>query len=174
MDALSDLAADPFSAIKEDPPSPRRRAGSSATDITTTWTDTANPARMENWLSELEAAKREDRNQESSCEIQPGIRLFTGGDQFLKESGAGLLYPETDPGTRSVISPQELKKLEDQILGAEDKLYALEYELFCDVRLQGGTEVVRIQKTAKAVAALDVFASLAHCGSPKSLCPDRR
>ena len=56
---------------------------------------------------------------------------------------------------------QELKELEDLILGAEDKLYALEYELFCNVRDTVGKEVVRIQKTAKAVAALDVFASLA-------------
>ena len=56
---------------------------------------------------------------------------------------------------------QELKELEDLILGAEDKLYALEYELFCDVRDTVGKEVMRIQKTAKAVAALDVFASLA-------------
>ena len=56
---------------------------------------------------------------------------------------------------------QELKELEDLILGAEDRLYALEYELFADVRDKVGQEVLRIQKTAKAVAALDVFASLA-------------
>ena len=53
------------------------------------------------------------------------------------------------------------KDLEDLILGAEDKLYALEFELFSDIRDQVGAEVVRIQRTAKAVAALDVFASLA-------------
>ena len=56
---------------------------------------------------------------------------------------------------------QELKDLEDLILGAEDKLYALEFELFSDIRDQVGAEVVRIQRTAKAVAALDVIASLA-------------
>ena len=47
------------------------------------------------------------------------------------------------------------------ILGAEDKLYALEYQLFSDVRDKVGMEVVRIQRTAKAIAGLDVFASLA-------------
>lgn len=52
---------------------------------------------------------------------------------------------------------QELKELEDLILGAEDRLYALEYELFADVRDKVGQEVVRIQRTAKAVAALDVL-----------------
>ena len=46
------------------------------------------------------------------------------------------------------------------ILGAEDKLFALEYALFSQVREQISGEVKRIQKSAKAVAALDVFASL--------------
>lgn len=55
----------------------------------------------------------------------------------------------------------ELKDLEDLILGAEDKLYALEYELYCDVRNRIADEIVRIQTTAKAVAAVDAFASLA-------------
>ncbi len=58
------------------------------------------------------------------------------------------------------ITP-ELKELEDTILGAEDKLYSLEYELFCTVRDTIAAEVERIQKTAKAVAALDAFASFA-------------
>ena len=57
------------------------------------------------------------------------------------------------------ITP-ELKELEDMILGAEDKLVALEYNLFCEVRDKLGAEIIRIQKTAKAIAALDVFASL--------------
>ena len=58
------------------------------------------------------------------------------------------------------ITP-ELKKLEDMILGAEERLIALEYDLFCEIRDQVAAEVLRIQKTAKAVAKLDVFASLA-------------
>ena len=49
------------------------------------------------------------------------------------------------------ITP-ELKELEDTILGAEEKLTALEYQLFCEVRDQIASEVLRIQKTAKAVA----------------------
>ena len=54
----------------------------------------------------------------------------------------------------------ELKNLEDVILGAEDKLYSLEYELFCQVRDQIAAQVLRIQKTARAVAAVDVYVSL--------------
>jgi len=56
---------------------------------------------------------------------------------------------------------QELKDLEDIILGAEDKLFSLEYDLFCEIRDQIALEVKRIQITAKAIAKIDVFASLA-------------
>ena len=58
------------------------------------------------------------------------------------------------------ITPR-LKELEDTILGAEDKLYALEYTLYCKVRDRIASEVLRVQKTAKAVAKIDVFTSLA-------------
>ena len=52
------------------------------------------------------------------------------------------------------------KELEDVIMGAEDRLYTLEYELFCGVRDQIAGEVVRIQGTAKAIAGADVFTAL--------------
>jgi DNA mismatch repair protein MutS len=55
----------------------------------------------------------------------------------------------------------KLKELEDIILGAEDKLYSLEYNLFCEIRDQIAINVQRIQQTAKAVAKIDVFTSLA-------------
>ena len=58
-------------------------------------------------------------------------------------------------------NPEALKELEDMILGAEDKLYALEYELYCEVRERVASEMLRIQKTAKAIAQIDVLASLA-------------
>ena len=54
----------------------------------------------------------------------------------------------------------KLKELEDTILNAEDKLNTLEYDVFCKVRDDIAKELERIQKTAKAVARLDVFASL--------------
>ena len=59
------------------------------------------------------------------------------------------------------ITP-ELKELEDVILGAEEKLFSLEYDLFAMIRDQIGGEVKRIQQTAKALAKTDVYASLAY------------
>ena len=68
---------------------------------------------------------------------------------------------QTLTGAERYITP-ELKELEDTILGAEDKLNTLEYDLFCEVRDIIGENIVRIQNTAKAIAGLDVFASLAY------------
>ena len=59
------------------------------------------------------------------------------------------------------ITP-ELKELEDMILGAEEKLFSLEYDLFAMIRDRIGGEVKRIQQTAKALAKTDVYASLAY------------
>ena len=67
------------------------------------------------------------------------------------------------------ITP-ELKELEDMILGAEDKLINLEYDLFCEVRNRIAAEVIRIQKTAKAVAKLDTFVSLAVVADQNNYC----
>ena len=63
-----------------------------------------------------------------------------------------------------------LKELEDTILNAEDKLTSLEYDLFVDIRGYIANQMERIQKTAKAVAALDVFASLSLVASQNRYC----
>lgn len=57
---------------------------------------------------------------------------------------------------------QELKELEGKVLGAKDREIALEYEVLCDVRNRVSNEVARLQKTAKALAVLDVLLSLAE------------
>jgi len=114
------------------------------------------------WLAELEASEKE----------KTGIRTLKV--KYNKVFGYYLevtnsfkdMVPEyytrkqTLANAERYIIPR-LKELEDTILGAEDKLYALEYELYCNVRDTIADEVVRIQKTAKAIAQIDVFASLA-------------
>ena len=69
-------------------------------------------------------------------------------------------------------STPKLKELEDIILNAEDKLFSLEYDVFADVREKISAEVVRIQRTAGAIAQLDVFASLATVADQNNyVCP---
>lgn len=67
------------------------------------------------------------------------------------------------------ITP-ELKELEDVILGAEDKLTVLEYDLFCGIRRQIADQVVRIQHTAKSVAAVDMLSALAYVAEHNNYC----
>ena len=67
------------------------------------------------------------------------------------------------------ITP-ELKELEDTILGAQDRLVNLEYDLFRDIRDEVARNVARIQRTAKAIAKLDVFASMALVASQNNYC----
>jgi len=56
----------------------------------------------------------------------------------------------------------ELKEWEEKVVGAEDRITALEVELFADVRNRVSTEVGRLQETAGRVAALDVLSALAE------------
>ena len=57
---------------------------------------------------------------------------------------------------------EELKQLESTVLGAQERLTTLEYEVFVTIREQIAAEVHRVQKTAQAVAALDVLCALAE------------
>ena len=68
---------------------------------------------------------------------------------------------------------QELKDMEATILGAADKLCALEYELFCEVRNFVSEHSARIQKAAALMAKLDVYLSLATVAArQKYVCPE--
>lgn len=67
------------------------------------------------------------------------------------------------------ITPK-LKELEDMILGSEDKLVSLEYDLFKEVRDTISANVARIQTTAKAIAKLDTFVSLAVVAEQNNYC----
>ena len=68
---------------------------------------------------------------------------------------------------------QELKDMESTVLGAEDKLCALEYAIFKDIRSAIAKEAPRIQKTASAIAEIDVYLSLAEVASKNNyVCPE--
>ncbi len=68
---------------------------------------------------------------------------------------------------------QELKDMEATILGAEDKLCALEYSIFSEIREAVARESHRIQNTASAIAELDVYLSLAEVATKNNfVCPE--
>ena len=65
---------------------------------------------------------------------------------------------------------QELKELEDQVLGAKDRLTALEYQIFTALREDLAQQASRVQLSAAAVAAADVLCSLATVAVQKGYC----
>ena len=163
MDPLTDITALIRNSITDDPPLAQKDGGI----IREGYNEDVDKFRRsrtdgKKWLSELEARERE-RTGIKSLKIKYN-RVF--GYSLEVTNTFKDLVPEDYIRKQTLTNAeryitQELKDLEDLILGAEDKLYALEFELFSNIRDQVGAEVVRIQRTAKAVAALDVFASLA-------------
>lgn len=163
MDALTDISNLIKCAIVDEPPLAQKDGGI----IREGYNEDVDKFRRsrtdgKKWLSELEARERE-RTGIKSMKIKYN-RVFGYSleitNAFRDQVPDNYIRKQTLTNAERYVT-QELKDLEDLILGAEDKLYALEYELFCQVRDIVGAEVMRIQKTAKAVAMLDVFASLA-------------
>ncbi len=167
MDDLADVQELIEASIVDDPPFLMKEGGIIKDGYNET-VDNYRNAKKEGkqWLSELEASERE----------KTGIRTLKV--KFNKVFGYYIevtnsfkdLVPDyytrkqTLTNAERYITPK-LKELEDMILGAEDRLYALEYDLFCKIRDTVAKEVVRIQKTAHAIAMLDVFASLSYVAS---------
>ncbi len=124
-----------------------------------------------NWLAKLEEQEREKtgiKNLRIKYNKVFGyyLEVTNSYKDLVPEYSA---RKQTLTNAERYITP-ELKELEDVILGAEDKLTALEYDIFCSVRRQIADEVVRIQHTAKAVATLDVMASLAWVAERNNYC----
>ncbi len=65
---------------------------------------------------------------------------------------------------------QELKELESKVLGAQEKIVRLEYEVFDSVRKKAAEYLFEIQKTAAAVAAVDVICSYARVAAENNFC----
>ena len=123
------------------------------------------------WLADLEAKEREKtgiKNLKIKYNKVFGYYLEVT-NSFKDMVPDYFTRKQTLANAERFITP-ELKELEDVILGAEDKLIVLEYELFREVRQKVADEVVRIQKTAKAVAQIDVFASLATVAEQNNYC----
>lgn len=162
IDPLEDIASLIGKAIVEEPPISIREGGMIRegfdADI-----DMLRHAKTEGktWLAELEEKDRA-RTGIKNLRIKYN-KIF--GYYFEVTNSYKELVPE-DYVRRQTLANAEryttprLKELEDTILNAEDKLCTLEYDAFCQIREQIAGQIERIQKTAKAVAALDVFASL--------------
>lgn len=117
------------------------------------------------WLMELEAKEKEltgikgkwlrigyNRVFGYYIEVTNSYKNMVPEDRYIrKQTLAGAERYVTD----------ELKKIEEKILGAEEKLIDLEYEVFCNIRNEIAKEVIDIQRSARVVSILDVLCSFA-------------
>lgn len=163
MDTLEELCTLVKEAIMEDPPLAMKEGGI----IREGYNEEVDRLRRaksdgKGWLAELEAKEREKtgiKNLRIRYNKVFGYYLEVT-NSFKNLVPDYYVRKQTLANAERYIIP-ELKELEDTILGAEDRLCALEYELYCEVRNKIAGEILRIQTTAKAIAKLDVIASLA-------------
>ena len=163
LDPLEELCTLVKKAIKEDPPIAMKEGGI-IRDGYNEEVDRLRSAKSDGkeWLAKLESDEREKTGIKN---LRVRYNKVFGYYLEVTNSYKDLVpdyytRKQTLANAERYIIP-ELKELEDTILGAEDRLYALEYQIFSDVRDQIAKEVLRIQTAARIIAKLDAFASLA-------------
>ena len=124
-----------------------------------------------NWIIQLEAEEREKTGIKN---LKVGFNKVFG--YFIEVTKSNLdqvperyIRKQTLTNAERYIT-EELKNLENQILGAEEKVVILEYDLFTKIREEIARNIVRLQKTATMVSTLDVLASFAQVAEDMNYC----
>lgn len=172
FDCLTDIYQLVESSIMEEPPI-SVRDGDIIKDGYNEEVDKLRKAKTEGktWLADLEAREKENTGIKN---LRIKYNKVFGYYLEVTNSFKDLVpdyytRKQTLTNAERYITP-ELKELEDMILGSEDKLVSLEYDLFREVRDQIASNVARIQKTAKAIAKMDAFISLAVVAEQNNYC----
>ncbi len=167
IDTLEDIHNIIDSAIVEEPPFTVREGGmikhgycEELDRISVDMTDSTS------LLAEIEASQREATG---IPKLKVGYNRVFGYYIEVTNSYKNMV-PDTYIRKQTLTNceryiTQELKDLEGRILGAKDKTAALEYELFTAVRTKVADNLKRIEKTADALAQIDVLCSLANVAS---------
>ena len=163
FDDLEDIANVLQAAIVDEPPLAMKEGGI-LRDGYNADVDEYRRARTEGkqWLAELEAREREKTGIHT---LKVKFNRVFGycievSKSFMNAVPSEYIRKQTLTNGERYTTP-ELKELEDKILGAEDKLQGLEYEIFSGIREDIRNNIARLQETANAVAEIDALASLA-------------
>ena len=123
------------------------------------------------FVAEIEAAERE-RTGIKNLRVRFN-RVFgyyiEVTNSFLDKVPEHYIRKQTLTNCERFIT-EELKKIESYVLGAKERVVALEYDIFCDIREKTAKEVLRFQKTAAALAALDALCSFAAVAVENGYC----
>lgn len=164
LDELTDLYTAIEAAIVEEPPILVKEGGIIRDDYNET-VDMLKNAKTDgkNWLIELEAKEREAtgiKNLKIKFNKVFGY-YFDVTNSFKNMVPEHFIRKQTLANSER-YSSDELEDIAGKILGAEDRLFGLEYDLFVELRDNLAKEVKRVQKAAKIIADLDALASLAY------------
>lgn len=123
------------------------------------------------WMRELEARERE---KTGISKLKVGYNRVFGyyievTNSFKDKVPYTYIRKQTLTGSERYIT-EELKELEDTVLGAQDKLYKLEYDIFIGIRDRIAANTQRIQAAAKIVATCDFIYSLAQAAYDYNYC----
>ena len=164
LDPLEDVYQLIHSAIVEEPPISVREGGIFKKGFNEE-IDHLRNAKTEgkNWLADLETTEKEQtgiKNLRIKYNKVFGYYLEVT-KSFVNQVPDTWIRKQTLTNAERYTTP-ELKEMEDTILGAEDRLYNLEYAVFCQLREEIFQQMDRIQQTASVIASIDMIASLAY------------
>lgn len=162
LDPLDDIKDYIERAIIEDPPVSIREGGIIREGFHEE-ADKLRSAKTEGktWLADLEAREKEKSGIKNlKVKYNKVFGYYFEVTNSFKEMVPDYFIRKQTLANAERYTTNELKELEDIILGAEDKLFSLEYDLFCEVRDMIASKVLRIQKSARAIAGIDVLVSL--------------
>ena len=116
-----------------------------------------------NWLAELEAKEREATGIKNlKIKYNKVFDYYFEVTNSFKNMVPEYFIRKQTLANAERYTTNELNDLSSTILGAEDKLYALEYETYVQLRDKIGDALLRVQKTAHYIAEIDALASLSH------------
>ena len=175
MDTLEDISSMIECAISDDPPALLKDGGV----IRTGYNEELDSLReiVHNTKGVLTALESREREKTGIKNLKVGFNNVFGyyievTRTFLSQVPPEYVRKQTLTGSERYIT-QELKELEQQILGAKDRILVLENNLFDQLRQQVAVQIHRVQATANAIAWLDLYASFAAVALEQNYCrPD--
>ena len=172
LDELQDVYALIEKSIVEDPPMTVKDGGIIKLGYDDE-IDKLKTAQIEgkNWLVQLEAEEKEKTGIKN---LKIGFNKVFGyylevTKSYLNQVPDRFIRKQTLTNAERYIT-EELKNLENQILGAEEKVVNLEYEAFTKIREQIAKNVIRLQTTSEVISTLDVLTSFAGVAEDMNYC----
>lgn len=172
IDTLDDIYKLIDSAVVDDPPVSVKEGGIIKSGYNAEVDDLREAmSNGHGYIAKTETAEREKTGIKN---LKIGYNHVFGyyievSKSFLDKVPENYIRKQTLTNCERYITP-ELKELESRVLGAQDRIVQLEFELFDAVRKKVAQELHRIQSTAKAVAELDVLVSLAQTAVMNNYC----